>query len=40
MLSITGYNASGQQLFTKVKKLDAPLPIAVNYMYNIPEIQF
>ena len=36
MLSITGYNASGQQLFTKVKSLGTPLAIAVNNMYNIP----
>lgn len=35
-LSITGYDASGVQLFTKVKNLDSPLSIAVNYMYNIP----
>lgn len=36
MLSITGYNASGMQLFTKVKNLDNPLQMSVNYMYNIP----
>jgi len=35
-LSITGYNTSGVQLFSKVKNLDSQKNIAVNYMYNIP----
>ncbi len=35
-LSITGYDAAGQQLFTKSKDLDTPLDLAVNHMYNIP----
>ena len=34
-LSITGYDASGVQLFAKVKELDQ-FPVAVNNMYNIP----
>ena len=34
-LSITGYDAAGQQLFTKSKDLDT-LNLAVNHMYNIP----
>ena len=35
-LSITGYDAAGQQLFAKSKDLDTPLDLAVNHMYNIP----
>lgn len=35
-LSITGYDAAGQQLFTKSKDLNTPLNLAVNHMYNIP----
>lgn len=35
-LSITGYDAAGQQLFTKSKVLDTPLDLTVNHMYNIP----
>ena len=36
MLSIPCYNAGGMQLFTKVKNIDNPLQMSVNYMYNIP----
>ena len=35
-LSITGYDAAGQQLFAKSKDLNPPLDLAVNHMYNIP----
>lgn len=35
-LSITGYDAAGQQLFAKSKDLDTPLDLEVNHMYNIP----
>lgn len=35
-LSITGYDAAGQQLFAKSKDLDTPLVLAVNHMYKIP----
>lgn len=35
-LSITGYDAAGQQLFAKSKDLDTSLDLAVNRMYNIP----
>ena len=35
-LSITGYDAAGQQLFTKSKNLGTPLDLVVNHMYNIP----
>jgi hypothetical protein len=34
-ISITGYDASGVQLFSKVKELDS-FEIKVNHMYNIP----
>ena len=37
-LSVTGYNAAGQQLFTQSKTLASATPIAVNNMYNIPSI--
>ena len=35
-LSITGYDAAGQQLFAKSKDLGTPLDLEVNHMYNIP----
>lgn len=38
-LSITGYDAAGQQLFAKSKDLDTPLDLEVNHMYNIPSFK-
>ena len=38
-LSITGYDAAGQQLFTKSKDLDPSLDLEVNHMYNIPSFK-
>ncbi len=38
-LSITGYDAAGQQLFTKSKDLGTPLNLEVNHMYNIPSFK-
>ena len=35
-LSVTGYDADGNQLFAQSKSLDTPQAIAVNNMYNIP----
>lgn len=36
MISVTGYDANGTQLFSKVKKLDPAIALTVNNMYRIP----
>lgn len=39
-ISITGYDASGVQLFTQSKSIDSDRPILeVNHMYHIPSIE-
>jgi hypothetical protein len=39
-ISITGYDASGVQLFTKSKSIDSDRPnLEVNHMYHIPAIE-
>ena len=39
-LVVTGYGTDGQQLFTRTKSVDDELDVELNYMYNIPEINF
>ncbi|MBR1549894.1 MAG: hypothetical protein IJ634_04585 [Bacteroidales bacterium] len=36
-LTVTGYDASGRQLFTQAKDLESTT-LDVNHMYNIPSI--
>lgn len=38
-LVVTGYSTDGAQLFVRSKDLDNALPVAVNYLYNIPAIE-